>query len=55
MTEVLCEGCRKIVAYLAIGSRIANGSVTYCHKCKQQPKTVYDMPDFLAGLMGKKK
>lgn len=55
MMEIRCQGCGKICAYLKAGSRIANGSIMFCQKCKASAGTQeHEIPDFLRGFGGKK-
>lgn len=53
MTEFRCSKCNKICAYLAIGSKIANGAVMTCAKCLKPVS--HDVPDFLGQLFRGKK
>jgi hypothetical protein len=46
MTEMHCATCGKVLGYLAAGSKIANGTVHFCYKCKAKS----DVPNFLKGL-----
>ena len=47
MIEINCSTCGKVCGYLVKGSKIANGTIHLCYKCKR-PKT--DISEFLKGF-----
>lgn len=57
MIEVRCSSCNKVTAYLALGSRVANGTIMTCVHCQEyrpppnrNPTQNNDIPDFLKCL-----
>lgn len=57
MMEIRCSVCNKVAVYLALGSKIANGTIVTCIHCQEyrppprkNPAPNNDMPDFLKGL-----
>lgn len=53
LKEFRCSKCNKVCAYIAQGSKIANGTTMTCAKCLKPANT--DVPDFLSKLFGVQK
>ncbi len=53
MTELRCATCGKIVAYIAVGSRLSNGMIALCYKCKRPNEShSHGVPEFMRGFFG---